>query len=229
MAGGGARPVAVATDVVALALGADATDPTRLRFLSVRRQRPPFAGAWSLPGKMVRPEEDVEEAARAALAAAGVRQLGHLEQLATFGSPDRDPRGRVVSVTYLALLPRPATAADPAGDGKEARWLATQNPPSLAFDHAAILASAVERLQGKLSYSTVAHGLLDEDFTLTELQAVYEAVLGREIDKRNFRKRVLSLGMLVETGGQRRGPHRPAQLYQFARPGLQLLDGVINV
>ncbi len=230
MADHAAPLVAVATDVVALSLGADAADATRLRFLAARRTRPPDAGAWALPGTMIGPDDDLEAAARAALADTGVRTLGHLEQLATFGRPDRDPRGRAVSVTYLALLPHPVAPTRPSeGDGAEVRWVPTRDPPAMAFDHADILASAVERLQGKLSYSTVAYGLLDSEFTLTELQAVYEAVLGREIDKRNFRKKVLSLGMLVETGGQRRGPHRPAQLYRFAREGLHLLDGAITV
>lgn len=223
-----AAAVAIATDVVALALGTDAADPTRLRFLATRRQRSPFPGSWALPGQIISPEDDLESAARSALADAGVRDVGHLEQLATFGQPHRDPRGRIVSVTYLALLPRADPDAPTTGGG-DARWMPAQDPPSLAFDHARILASAVERLQGKLSYSTVAYGLLDAEFTLTELQAVYEAVLGRAIDKRNFRKKVLAMGMLTETGRQRRGPHRPAQLYRFARPGLELLDGVITV
>lgn len=223
-----AAPVAVATDVVALALDADTADTTRLRFLTVRRERPPFAGSWTLPGRMLPPDGGLVAAARVALAAAGVREVGHLEQLATFGRPDRDPRGRVVSVTYLALLPHPVQPGPPHATG-DAQWAPAQDPPALAFDHGQILQSAVERLQGKLSYSTVAYGLLDSEFTLTELQAVYEAVLDREVDKRNFRKKVLALGMLTEAGGQRRGPHRPAQLYRFARPGLQLLDGVITV
>lgn len=219
--------VAVSVDVVALALSTDPDEAARLRFLATRRQRPPFTGSWGLPGGLVASADDLEASARDALAAAGVRAVGHLEQLATFGDPRRDPRGRIVSVTYLALLPRPVEP----GSGQEhaVDWMPALDPPVMAFDHAQILASAVERLRGKLSYSTVASGLLDAVFTLTDLQAVYEAVLGRSVDKRNFRKKVLSLGMLTETGGQRRGPHRPAQLYRFARPGLQLLDGVISV
>lgn len=222
-----ARAVAVSVDVVALALGADPDDAARLRFLATRREHPPFAGSWALPGGLVAPADDLEASARGALAGAGVRAVGHLEQLATFGDPGRDPRGRIVSVTYLALLPRPV---EPAGTQEDTvAWLPALQAPDMPFDHGEILASALERLRGKLSYSTVASGLLDAAFTLTDLQAVYEAVLGRTVDKRNFRKKVLSLGMLTETGGQRRGPHRPAQLYRFARPGLQLLDGVISV
>lgn len=225
---GSAPPaVAVSVDVVALALGTDPDDAARLRFLATRREQPPFIGSWGLPGGLVAPEDDLEASARGALADAGVGAVGHLEQLATFGDPRRDPRGRIVSVTYLALLPRPVDPGAAEDDAVE--WIAALDPPGMAFDHAEILASAVERLRGKLSYSTVASGLLDPAFTLSDLQAVYEAILGRGVDKRNFRKKVLSLDMLTEAGGQRRGSHRPAQLYRFARPGLQLLDGVISV
>jgi 8-oxo-dGTP diphosphatase len=146
----------------------------------------------------------------------------HLEQLGTFGSPRRDPRGRVVSVSYIALLPCPTAVTGGAA------WHPALDPPPLAFDHATILSSAVDRLRAKLTYSNVAYGLLPDTFTLSELQAVYEAVLGRELDKRNFRRKVTSLGLLQETGAQRRGSHRPAQLYRFAAPGLVLLDDVIT-
>lgn len=229
MAHSPAVAVAVAVDVVALAVTADGDgeQTARLQFLATRREHPPFPGAWALPGGLVAPPDGLDASARGALAAAGVRTVGHLEQLATFGHPHRDPRGRVVSVTYLALLPRPVEPPRTHSDAID--WLPALAPPAMAFDHGQIIASAVERLRGKLSYSTVAHGLLDAAFTLSELQGVYEAVLGRGIDKRNFRKKVLSMGMLTETGSQRRGPHRPAQLYRFARPGLQLLDGVISV
>ena len=211
----------VAVDVVALAI-ADG-DPQTPVFLAVRRPRDPFAGVDALPGSLVRDEEDLEQAAERVLTAvAGLGRPRHLEQLATFGAPRRDPRGRVLSVSYLALVPRPGQVAP------HARWVPVAQTPSLAFDHATILASAVERLQSKLSYSNVAYGLLPDEFTLSELQAVYEVVLGREIDKRNFRKKVLGLGMVVEAPGMRRGPHRPAQLYRFPRSRLELLDDVIT-
>lgn len=237
-----AEPVRVAVDVVVMTLrrsGAfprtpsrPSPEPANLRsvyaraepiVLAVRRMHQPFYGAWSLPGAFVRRDEDLEEAARRVLCERlGSYQPRHVEQLASFGSPDRDPRGRVVSVSYLALLPAPVEAR-PAG-----RWWPVSAPPELAFDHAEILVSAIERLRGKLSYSNVAYGLLPDEFTLSDLQAVYEAVLGRPVDKRNFRKKVLSLGMLEEAEGQRRGSHRPAQLYRFAERGLVLLDDVIT-
>lgn len=214
--------LAVAVDVVALTL-CPAGDGLAPAFLARRREREPFQGGWSLPGGILREHEDLPEAVRRALSnAMPMEHVRHLEQLATFGEPGRDPRGRVLSVSYLALLPEPSATAPGAA------WLDVADAPALAFDHAAILATAVERLRGKLSYSNVAYGLLSEQFTLSELQGVYEAVLGRELDKRNFRKKVLSVGMLDETAGVRRGPHRPAQLYRFRSPGLVLLDDPIG-
>jgi 8-oxo-dGTP diphosphatase len=217
--------IRLAVDVVVITLGSDADgDRPQPIVLAVRRDHEPFQGAWSLPGGMVRGAEDLEAAARRVLSdSLGPHRPRHLEQLASFGTPNRDPRGRVVSVSYLALLPMPVDPTSAAG------WWPVAAPPSLAFDHARILDSAIERLRGKLSYSNVAYGLLPDEFTLSDLQSVYEAVLGRALDKRNFRKKVLSLGMLQEAEGQRRGSHRPAQLYQFAEKGLVLLDDVITV
>lgn len=214
--------LAVAVDVVALSLrpAGEGLEPV---FLARRRAREPFRGDWSLPGGILREREDLEDAVRRALAnAMPLEHVRHLEQLATFGEPERDPRGRVLSVSHLALLPEPRAAADGAA------WLAVTDAPALAFDHAAILDTAVERLRGKLSYSNVAYGLLGERFTLSELQAVYEGVLGRELDKRNFRKKVLAAGLIAETDGVRRGPHRPAQLYRFRHDGLVLLEDAIG-
>lgn len=219
--------VAVAVDVVVLTLAAEAHDtvpPLTPLVLTVRRDHPPFAGRRSLPGGHVDLAEDLEAAARRVLAEtrACVATPRHLEQLASFGAPGRDPRGRVVSVSYLALLPEAPAGADPAA------WVPAADPPALAFDHAEIVRVALRRLRSKLSYSTVAYGLLGDEFTLSELQAVYEAVLDRPLDKRNFRRKVLALGLLEETGEQRRGSHRPALLYRFAHRGLVLLDDVIT-
>jgi 8-oxo-dGTP diphosphatase len=210
---------AVAVDVVVVSLDPE-PDADRPVVLLRRRVQGPFAGAWSLPGSRVSPDEDLTDAAHLR-ARGGLGGARHLEQLATFGRPDRDPRGRVVSVSYLALLPRPTAARDPT------RWCHADDPPELAFDHADILASALERLRGKLTYSNVAYGLLGDVFTLSDLQEVYTSVLSRRLDKRNFRRRVLSVGMVAEAEGQRRGSHRPAQLYRFATDELVLLDDVI--
>lgn len=221
--------VRVAVDAVVLSLTepGDVTPTGQPVFLADPRSHPPFAGCQALPGSFIQPGEDLERAVERVLTATltgpdgvtgGVR---HLEQLATFGRPDRDPRGRVISVSYLALAPRPLPVR---GDSA---WHPAFHPPAMAFDHEEILATAVARLRGKLSYSTVAYGLLPDEFTLSELQAVYEAVLARAMDKRNFRKKVLALGLVAETGEVRRGPHRPAQLYRFTPPGVVVLDDVI--
>lgn len=212
----------VAVDVVTVALEEDGSGAGTPVFVALRRPRPPYAGDWALPGTLVREGEELEDAAlRIMCDGAGLSRPRHLEQLATFGTPDRDPRGRVVSVSYLALVPRPADVSPTAA------WWPVAQPPPLAFDHAVILDSAMDRLRGKLTYSNVAYGLLPDTFTLSELQAAYESVLGQALDKRNFRKKVLTLGLVVEAPGMRRGPHRPAQLYRFRDTALVLLDDVI--
>jgi 8-oxo-dGTP diphosphatase len=209
---------AVAVDVVVLTLDEEGTLQVVLA-----PPKPRVTGArWALPGRRVRGDEDLETAARRVLVElAGLTEPRHLEQLATFGRPDRDPGGRVVSVSYLALQPQPLELAGGAA------WWPVRDFPALAFDHAEILSSAIDRLRARLAYSNVAYGLLPDTFTLSELQAVYTSVLDREIDKRNFRKKVLGLGLVVEAQGMRRGSHRPAQLYRFAHPDLVLHDDVI--
>lgn len=209
----------MAVDVVLLARAE--SGPGEVRVLLAQRDHDPHAGRWALPGGLLRPDEDLDGAARRVLERVGVVAPRHQEQLASFGAPGRDPRGRVVSVSHLALLPAPVAVA------AHARWWPLEGLPHLAFDHLAILEAAVARLRGKLSYSNVAYGLLPPAFTLTELQEVYEAVLDRPLDKRNFRKKVQAMGLLAEAEGQRRGQHRPAQLYRFAAPELVLFDDVI--
>jgi 8-oxo-dGTP diphosphatase len=210
---------AVAIDVLVLS-----TDPQgRLALvLSPLPADTPEPGTQALPGRRVRVAEDLETAARRVLLdVAGLADPRHLEQLETFGRPDRDPRGRVVSVSYLALEPAsPALAGDAA-------WYPVDERPPLAFDHDEIVTAGLDRLRARLAYSNVAYGLLGEAFTLSELQATYEAALGHPIDKRNFRKKVLALGLVEETAGMRRGSHRPAQLYRFAARDLVLLEGVV--
>lgn len=210
---------AVAVDVVVTSLDRNSR---LVVLLAPLPEDTPSPRAESLPGRRVQVAEDLEVAARRVLAGLPGRiEPVHLEQLATFGRPDRDPRGRVVSVSYLGLQPDAA----PLGGG--ARWCPVAARPPLAFEHDEILDAAVERLRARLTYSNAAYGLLPDTFTLTELQAVYESVLDRPVDKRNFRKRVLRLGMVVEAEGMRRGSHRPAQLYRFPRRDLVLLDDVV--
>jgi 8-oxo-dGTP diphosphatase len=189
---------------------------SEFRVLLVRRGIEPFAGQWAIPGGFVLEHESLDAAARRELEEeTGVKDV-YLEQLYTFGDPHRDPRGRVVTVAYFALIAADRTLRS-GSDAAEARWHAMSALPALAFDHAKILTYALERLRNKLEYTTVGFQLLPEAFTLSELQAVYEAILDRPLDKRNFRRKMDLLGILTPLKNARRaGRTRPAQLYRFS-------------
>lgn len=204
------RYPAIAVDMVIFAIGGD-----DLLVLLVQRRHDPFAGRWAIPGGFVDPDESLDAAAvRELREETGVTDV-YLEQLYTFGAPDRDPRGRVVSVAYYALLRETRTVIG-ADDAADARWFAMRELPPLAFDHAAILDYARLRLRYKVEYTNVVYSLLPDTFTLSELQRVYEIILGRPLDKRNFRKKIGSLDLVEPTGEERRvGAHRPAKLYRF--------------
>lgn len=206
---------AVTTDIVIFTIR-----DGQLKLLLIRRGGEPFKGKWALPGGFVEIDEDLEEGARRELEEeTGVSGVW-LEQLYTFGRPGRDPRERVITVAYYALVPSDRLAIRAATDAEAVGWFALDELPPLAFDHAEIVAMARERLVAKLDYSTVAFQFMPAAFTLSELQRVYEIVLGEEIDKRNFRKWVLALKQIEETGEQRReGAHRPAMLYRVKEPG----------
>jgi 8-oxo-dGTP diphosphatase len=191
-------------------------DEGELNVLLVQRGLEPFKGKWALPGGFVRVEETLDEAARRELAEeAGLTNV-FLEQLYTFGAVNRDPRERVVSVAYYALVKLAAHETKAATDAADARWFPISKVPKLAFDHPSIVATALARLKGKVRYEPIGFELLPPKFTLSQLQHLYEAVLGTELDKRNFRKKVLAFGLLIplkET--QMAGRHRPAQLFRF--------------
>ena len=188
---------------------------TRLQVALIKRGGEPFAGMWAIPGGFVHMDESLEEAARREVEEeAGVREV-FLEQLYSFGEPNRDPRGRVITVAYYALVPADRLTLTASTDATEASWFPVAQLPGLAFDHAEILRLALERLRAKLQYSNVAYGLLPAQFRLSELQEVYEAILGEQLDKRNFRKRILGSGLLEATGEFASGAHRPAQLYRW--------------
>jgi 8-oxo-dGTP diphosphatase len=191
-------------------------DEGELKVLLIERGLQPFKGRWALPGGFVRVDETLEQAARRELAEeTGLKDV-FLEQLYTFGEVDRDPRERVISVAYYALVKLSEHEARAATDATNAEWFPVSKTPKLAFDHADILATALARLKGKVRYQPIGFELLPPRFTLSQLQHLYEAVLGTDLDKRNFRKKVLGFGLLVplkET--QMAGPHRPAQLFRF--------------
>lgn len=186
-----------------------------LQVLLVRRKNPPFEGMWAIPGGFVNIDESLDAAARRELEEeTGLGEV-YLEQLYTFGEVGRDPRGRVITVAYFALLLAAAPALRAGSDASEARWWSVHNLPPLAFDHAEILACALQRLRHKLWYTAVASELLPETFTLSELQAAYEAILGEKLDRRDFRRKILAGRMIEATGAYRSGTGRPAKLYRF--------------
>ena len=211
------RP-AVTVDVVVFGL-----QNTDLKVLLVKRKIPPFAGMWAIPGGFIHHDEGVEEAARRELHEETNVSNVYMEQLYTFGDPLRDPRGRVITVAYMALvrLTDPTLRIRAGSDAGEAEWFSMYDLPPLAFDHPDILAYALTRLRYKLEYTNVAFQLLPELFTLTELQRAYEVIFNEKLDKRNFRKKVLTTEIdgrsMIEQTDQTRmdGSHRPARLYRF--------------
>ena len=205
---------AVTTDIVIFSIREQ-----KLKLLLVKRAREPFAGSWALPGGFVGIDEDLEACALRELEEeTGVTGV-YLEQLHTCGSPTRDPRERVISVAYYSLIPSDRLNVRPASDAKAVAWFALEDLPAMAFDHADIVTMAHQRLVAKLDYSTIAFQFMPEEFTLSELQTVYEIILGEPLDKRNFRKRVLALERIEKTDRLRRnGNHRPASLYRLKFP-----------
>lgn len=193
-------------------------DERCLKVLLIQRRLAPFQHGWALPGGFVRIEETIDEAARRELAEeAGVTDV-YLEQLYTFGALDRDPRERVVSVAYYALAKLSDHRIRAATDAEGVAWHALDELPRLAFDHRAIVELAHERLRAKVRYAPIGFELLPPRFSLTQLQRLYELVLGTELDKRNFRKKLLSMDLLVETDEVEQGVrHRAARLYRFDR------------
>ena len=189
-----------------------------LRVLLIRRKQGPFRNCWALPGGFVETDESLEDAAARELKEeVGVENV-YLEQLFTFGDPNRDPRGRVISVAYFALVDHEQQKIVAASDAADAAWQAVFDLPELAFDHRRILDYAVWRLRNKLEWTTVGYELLPRRFTLSQLQRVYEVILQRKIDKRNFRKKILAQGQIIELNETRSDvAHRPAGLYSFRK------------
>jgi len=197
----------------------------RLKVLLTKRAEAPFPGYWSLPGGFLLTGESLDEAAlRVLKEKTGVRNV-YLEQLYTFGKPNRDPRARVITVAYFALIPWANLDQPESKKVTDLTWTHVDQIPRLAFDHREILKSAVQRLRAKVSYSNIVYGLMPERFRLSELQKMYEIILGDELDKRNFRKRMLASGLLQETGQKDLlGAHRPAMLYQFKKMAITFLN-----
>ncbi len=200
-------------------------DDEDLKVLLIQRGIEPFAGQWALPGGFVHVDESLEQAARRELAEeTGVERI-YLEQLYTFGDLDRDPRGRVVSVAYYALVKLVDHRVRATTDARQAAWFPVWDIPSVAFDHEKILQCALHRLKGKVRYQPIGFELLPPKFTLTQLQRLYERILERPLDKRNFRKKLLAMQLLVELDEVEQDvAHRAARLYRFDRKKYQQLE-----
>ncbi len=202
-----------ALTVDAVVFGLDEED---LKVLLIQRDLPPFEGKWALPGGFVRLDETLEESVRRELQEETGIENVYLEQLATLGDIERDPRERVVTVAYYALVNLEGHTVQASTDARNAAWFSVNDLPELPFDHDHILQTGHERLKGKVQYQPLGFELLPEKFTLRQLQHLYEVILERELDKRNFRKKVLAMGIVKETNEiEKDVAHRAAKLYRF--------------
>lgn len=205
----------VAVDVVVLTIR-----DRRLQVMVIERGLPPFRGALALPGGFVKLDEDLETAARRELVEETGLVVRYLEQVKTYGSPDRDPRNRTIATLYLAVLPD-LPEGEAGTDAATARWLPVDDVLNgeMAFDHHELLVDALERARAKLEYSAIAASFCGDVFTIGELRRVYETIWGTELDPANFARKVLSVdGFLKETGEVvSRGPGRPARLYRLGK------------
>ena len=199
-------------------------DGERLQVLLIQRDAEPFAGAWALPGGFVHENESLDEAAhRELVEETGVSEV-YLEQLYTYGDAGRDPRGHVVTVAYFALIDRSRHQLHAATDARDARWFPIDACPTLAFDHKRICQDAVSRLQAKIRYQPLGFELLPQSFLMADFQRLYEAILAKPLDKRNFAKRMKATGLLEETGESvpsARGP--AAKLLRYKQDAYQAM------
>ncbi len=188
----------------------------KISVLLIKRKYEPFKDKWAIPGGFVLNDESLEEAVERELQEETGVKINYLEQLYTFGEPSRDPRGRVVSIAYFGLV-RPNTFKIFAStDASEVQWFTIDELPELSFDHQEILEMSIKRLQGKITYEPIGFELLDKKFPFSDLEKLYTTLLGREIDRRNFRKKILGLNVLDELDEKvSKGSGRPANLFQF--------------
>lgn len=205
------RP-SVTVDIVIFTIKDD-----ELRVLLVKRDVEPFKNSWAVPGGFVKIDESLEDAAKRELEEeTGIKDV-YLEQLYSFGEPKRDPRGRVITVSYIALVNSEKMDLDAKTDVSEAKWFNVLKLPSLAFDHKKILEYALKRLRWKFEYTTVAFSLLPDKFAMSSLQKIYEIVFSKKFDKRNFAKKIRSLNILNEEEVKKGVSHRPPQLYSLKK------------
>lgn len=213
-----ARP-ALTVDCVVFGL-----DDEDLKILLIKRGGAPFEGSWAIPGGFVELDESLDVAARRELEEETGLKKVFLEQLYTFGAPQRDPRERVVTVAYFALVRLSDHKVKAATDARQALWFSVDDLPKLAFDHDSIIQMAHDRLQAKVRYQPLGFELLPQKFTLRQLQQLYEVILDRELDKRNFRKKILGMEILEETDEVEADvAHRAARLYRFDKKAYRKL------
>jgi len=212
--------VVIATDVVILTV-----INGQLKILLIKMKKAPFAGCWAAPGGLVKPNESVEASAKRHLQNKTGMKNVYLEQLYTFGQVNRDPFGRVVSVAYFALIPGTGLKLKTTREFKDVKWFLVDDLPKLAYDHKKMVECAINRLRAKLEYTNIVYSLLPNEFSLSELQKTYEIILGRKLDKRNFRKKILSLNLIVKTRKKTVGEaYRPAILYRFIKKSPQIIE-----
>ncbi|WP_276501785.1 NUDIX hydrolase [Terrimonas pollutisoli] len=186
--------------------------------LLVQRKYEPFKNEWAIPGGFVQTEESLEEAVRRELSEETGIEVNYLEQLYSFGAPHRDPRQRIIAIAYFGLVKTSQYQELKAStDAENAKWFSIKKLPALAFDHKQILAVAIERLRSKVRYQPIGFELLDKKFPFSDLEKLYMALLDRDINRRNFSKKILSFGFLEETGelSKSEGKGRPSKMYQF--------------
>lgn len=188
-----------------------------LKVLLVKRKLEPFKGKWATAGGFVRINDSLEEAAKRELKdETGVKDI-YLEQLYTYGNPKRDPRGRVITVSYIALINSDKIKLKPDTDVSDAKWFSINKIPPLAFDHKKILDYALQRLKWKFEYTAIAFSLLPKKFAMSNLQEIYEIVFSKKFDKRNFSKKIISLNILKEEGINKDVSHRPPMTYSLKK------------
>ena len=203
----------IAISVDCVVFGFDEED---LKILLIERGEEPFDGFWALPGDLVKPDEDLDGAVnRVLLELTGLKDV-YFDQVHSFGEVDRHPLGRVITVAYNTLIKISDYKLNPSSFAKEAKWISVSKAINLAFDHKNILNKCLETLRKSIRVKPVGFELLPSQFTLTQLQSLYEAILEVELDKRNFRKKILQMNFLKDTGEmQQNVSHRPAKLFEF--------------
>jgi 8-oxo-dGTP diphosphatase len=202
--------------VDAVVFGYDPEDGVSV--LLITRKYEPFQKFWALPGGLVKNEESLEDAVRRELKEEAGMDVSYLEQLYSFGKPDRDPRNRVVSIAYYGLVRPKDYQISAQTDAEDVAWFNIKKLPRLAFDHKHIVDTAIKRLRGKMAYEPIGFELLDKKFPFSDLEKLYQSLLDRELDRRNFKKKIMTYGFLEELNESiQRGAGRPAKLYQFSK------------